>query len=306
MSINRSVFISSPTDRHLDERRRSVKWAIVGEIERLGYTATVFGSEESGRGSPVGMSWSLDAADSVMRRCVGAAILGFPIWTTSEGDKQLASEYCHYEGALARAYKLPILSVIEEGVEQRVFFNRYAGVEPCSVPAHADENWVKDSSFQYPFGVWRRKLEERRDVFLGYSSGSSATAAKVKQYLEENLGATVLDWHDFGPSGSILGRIKEAASHCSAGVFLFTKDDVIASGEQAVPRDNVVFETGYFMNAKGEKQVLIILEAGSRIPADLGGKIFVNLADREDIASVAPDIKHFVEELGMRSQNETE
>ena len=81
---------------------------------------------------------------------------------------------------------------------------------------------------------------------------------------------------------------------------------MIASGEQAVPRDNVVFETGYFMNAKGERQVLIILEAGSRIPADLGGKIFVNLADREDIASVAPDIKHFVEELGMRSQNETE
>jgi hypothetical protein len=40
---------------------------------------------------------------------------------------------------------------------------------------------------------------------------------------------------------------------------------------QAVPRDNVVFEAGYFIRAKGKDRVLIVREAGAKTPADLGG-----------------------------------
>jgi predicted nucleotide-binding protein len=39
-----------------------------------------------------------------------------------------------------------------------------------------------------------------------------------------------------------------------AGVFLFTRDDKVADetdANKAVPRDNVVFEAGYFSHAKG-------------------------------------------------------
>src|SRR5262245_43497732 len=131
MGILRRVFISSPRDEHLDDDRNALKWAIVSQIEALGYEAQVFGSPEGGRGLASGISWSPNAAEEVMQRCVGAAILGFPVWQgagiKSGTNVLLVTEYCHYEGAIARTLGVPILAVLEDGVEERVFFNRYAG-----------------------------------------------------------------------------------------------------------------------------------------------------------------------------------
>ena len=117
MAMTRRIFVSSPRDEHLDNRRNELKWAIVKEIEALGYEPQVFGSSKGGDGLPSGRAWSAKEADEVMQRCIGAAILGFPIWQClgPEGGKtvSLVTEYCHYEGALARAYRLPILAVLE-------------------------------------------------------------------------------------------------------------------------------------------------------------------------------------------------
>jgi predicted nucleotide-binding protein len=44
-----------------------------------------------------------------------------------------------------------------------------------------------------------------------------------------------------------------------------------APENRAVPRDNVLFEAGYFIQAKGKDRVLIVREAGAKMPADLGG-----------------------------------
>lgn len=144
--MKRRIFISSPRDEYLADRRNEVKWAIVNEIEKLGYEAQVFGSAEGGRGLAAGKSWSPKDADQVMRRCVGAAVLGFPIWACS-GPKRgkrvsLVTEYCHYEGALARTYGFPILAVLEQGLDERVFFNRYAGDPLVRPPPQADRTWV--------------------------------------------------------------------------------------------------------------------------------------------------------------------
>ena len=108
-------------------------------------------------------------------------------------------------------------------------------------------------------------MDERRDVFLGYSSLSKKTAAVIKRYLL-SLGARVLDWQtDFIPGRTILEQIEQAAARSIGGIFLFTKDDDLVDrgqGEVAVPRDNVVFEAGYFIGIKGKRNVLIVREAG--------------------------------------------
>jgi hypothetical protein len=302
MAIKRRIFISSPRDKHLDDRRNKLKRAIIEEIEKLGYEAQVFGSREGGRGLAAGKTWSPEEADKVMRRCMGAAIIGFPIWSFSRGSQlvSLVSEYCHYEGAIARAYKLPILAVLEEGVEERVFFMPYAGDPIALVPSQADSKWVDAPDFRGFFDGWLDRLEKRRDVFLSYCSGSEDIAVKVKRYLVDTLRASVLDWYaDFAPAGSILDQIQEAGSRCSAGIFLFTKDDTLGPGGEikvAVPRDNVVFEAGYFAHAKGKERVLIIREDGSKIPADLGGDIYAPLRNRGDISDVKPYVERFVEQ----------
>ena len=166
--------------------------------------------------------------------------------------------------------------------------------------ATSDLNWLHTDEFRVPFGYWQKLLKERRDVFLGYCSGSSKTAAAVKRYLL-SLAATVLDWQtDLIPGRTILEQIEQAASRCQSGIFLFTQDDELVSPskkEIAAPRDNVVFEAGYFIGLKGKRHVLVVRETGSKMPADLGGDIYASLPDRGDIKPIERTIKAFVDAI---------
>jgi predicted nucleotide-binding protein len=176
----------------------------------------------------------------------------------------------------------------------RVLFGWQSGVEITTFPPDADEGWLQTPLFRARFGAWLRHLQQRRDVFLGCCSSAADTARDTRQVLE-TLGVTVLDWADFAPARSILAEIEEAASRCSAAVFLFTKDDPL-QGEQdrAAPRDNVVFEAGYFAQAKGKDRVLIVREEGSKMPADLGGDIYASLGTRGDIEPIRDTLERFV------------
>lgn len=212
------------------------------------------------------------------RRCVGSAIIGLPRWLFSapQGDLKLPTEYCHYEGAVVYTLGLPMLVVVQDDVQRRVVFDPSFRGQVGEFPTTADRTWLGTSKFQVPFKHWQQELSNRRDVFLGYCSSSTGVANNLKRFLRADIGATVLDWQtDFSPGSSILQQIEQAVARCSAGVFLFTKDDKLtddAHPDKAVPRDNVVFEAGYFINAKGKDHVLIVREAGAKMPADLGGE----------------------------------
>jgi len=299
--MKRRIFISSPRDEHLDDRRNEVKWAIISEIKKLGYEAQVFGSPDGGRGLAAGKSWSSKDADEVMRRCVGAAILGFPIWSCSRPDGgvpvSLVTEYCHYEGALARMQGLPILAVLEQGLEERVFFNRYAGDPLIRPPSQCDRSWATSPAFRSFLAGWHKRVGERKDIFLAYSGKLEGTAENIKTELT-GFGATVLDWkNDFVGGPTILEQVDDAARRTSGGVFLFTRDDMLeGDGELAAPRDNVIFEAGYFIHSKGHERVLILREPGAKIPADLGGIVYETLADRSDIRNLKERLRLFIEE----------
>ncbi|MBI1256870.1 MAG: hypothetical protein GC204_05325, partial [Chloroflexi bacterium] len=98
--------------------------------------------------------------------------------------------------------------------------------------------------------------------------------------------------------GTVLDEIQQAEKRCMGGIFLFTKDDEINSkGQQsAAPRDNVIFEAGYFMNTKGKERTLLICEEGVKIPADVGGNIYLSLKDRHDISTIENDLRKFIED----------
>ena len=61
-----------------------------------------------------------------------------------------------------------------------------------------------------------------------------------------------------------------------------------------MPRDNVVFEAGYFSGLKGKRNVLIVREVGSKMPADLGGDIYASLVDKKDIAPIERTLASFL------------
>jgi hypothetical protein len=245
------------------------------------------------------MAWSATNADYISRRCVGTVLIGLPRWRF-EGDQgtvSLPTEFSHFQGALAWQLKLPLLVLVQRDVMRRVVFDNGFHGRIGEFPADPGLDWLETRDFATPFKVWQRELGERRDVFLGYCSASAATAACIKRFLTEQ-GATVLDWQtDFPPGQNILQQIGRAAARCSAGIFLFTQDDELAaatSGQEAVPRDNVVFEAGFFIHAKGKDRVLIVREEGAKMPADLGGDIYAALPDRADIAPILDPLRRFV------------
>lgn len=89
---------------------------------------------------------------------------------------------------------------------------------------------------------------------------------------------------------------KFGSRRTTGGVFLFTRDDSLeGEDELAAPRDNVVFEAGFFAHAKGRERVLIIREKGAKIPADLGGNIYAMLSDKTNIGPLEARLKRFLE-----------
>jgi hypothetical protein len=303
MLITRRIYVSLPADPWLSSSMNDLKWAIVDEIENLGYTPEIFTNPKGKPGLASSKAWGARAADEVARRCSGAAVIGMARWNfqDKEGrDVRLPTEFSHYEGSLARTLGLPTLVLVQSDVLRRVVFDPSFGGFVGEIPPESSRDWLKSPEFRVPFGYWRAQLYARRDVFLGYCSTSRATAASLKSFLQSG-GATVLDWQtDFIAGRSILAQIEEAAARCNAGIFLFTKDDDLANEHQSdrsAPRDNVVFEAGYFIGLKCKRNVLIVREQGSKMPADLGGDIYALLQDRADIGPIERVVSGFMSAL---------
>jgi hypothetical protein len=300
LSITRRIYVSLPADPWLPKNLNDLKWGIVEEIEKLGYTPEIFTNPKGKPGLASPKAWNPRDADEIARRCVGAAILGMPRWNFRDVNGEpaiLPTEFNHYEGALARTLGLPTLVLVQRDVRRRVVFDMSFGGYVGEFDPDSDVSWLHTDNFRVPFLYWKNLLAERRDIFLGYCSSSSATAASIKRFLL-SLGVTVLDWQtDFIPGSTILGQIEGAAARSIGAIFLFTKDDDLADTgrrETAVPRDNVVFEAGYFIGLKGKRNVLIIREEGSKMPADLGGDIYASLSDKSDTSSIERTLSAFL------------
>jgi hypothetical protein len=296
--VTRRIFISMPADRWLTSTQNHLKWGLVERVENLGYTAEIFLDPTGRRSLSASRAWTADGVQEVLHHCHGAVLVGLPRWSfdSGSGPVLLPTEYSHYEGAIARTLALPLLVVAQADLLQRVVFDHSFGPYISSFTPGADRSWLDSPQFGVPFNYWREKLDHRRDVFLGCSGSSAKLAGNIRYFLEWEIGASVLDWQrDFRPGRSILAEIEEARVRCLSGVFLFTKDDPLAGQpvDTAAPRDNVVFEAGYFAAAKGKERTLIIRESGAKMPADLGGDIYASIEDRTDLQPVQAALRRF-------------
>jgi hypothetical protein len=292
------IYVSVPRDTHLDNEQLSLKNAILEAIKAEGFELEIFLET----GIPAREAWSFQGANSLMFRCHGAAVLAFAKWREARqlnGEvADLPSEYNHFEGALAIAHNVPLLLVTVPRATTAGITYLGGGMRVYLWPLGRGANWVDSPDFRQYLRDWANEVTSHRKIFLGYCSRAKPTADAVTLYIERELHAKVENYSmDFRPGGSILEQIEKAAKECACGVFLFTKDDEIAGAEaSAAPRDNVIFETGYFIRAKGKERVMIIREEGAKMPADLGGVIYVSLRNREDIASIETPIRRFLDD----------
>ena len=300
MNLNRRVFISAPRDVRLRDNPLAIeaKNDVLREIRRLGYAPSIFLTPTDGTGLAAGQGWSPQAVLDVARKCVGAVLIGVPFWkTTVDGrDAWLASDYCSHEGAVANALGLPILAV-SIGVEGRGFFDEHTKGHRILSPFPPSPSWTANDDFLGPLQHWSDEIQRRRDVFFGYCSKSKRLAAKIQAVIESTE-ATVHKWEvDFRAGESILGEISAASAGCSCGLFLFSEDDRYAdTADVAAPRDNVVFEAGYFMSKCGHDRCLIIRHGLAKMPADLGGTIYLDLKRGSSVSTIEPRLQRFLQD----------
>ncbi|MGT2437547.1 TIR domain-containing protein [Bradyrhizobium betae] len=295
--------MSLPADPWLPPNLNRLKWGIVDEIEKHNFVPEVFTNPRGKPGLASSRSWHPRDADEIARRCVGAALLGMARWNFNDANSQpvlLPTEFNHYEGALTRTLGLPMLVLAQRDIKRRVVFDlNFAGFVG-GFDANSDVDWLHTDEFLVPFNYWLNKLRERKDVFLGYAGTSSPTAQSIKTYLKASAPRCWTGRRTSFQAGLSWTRSSRRLRGSIGGIFLFTKDDDLADpppGIAAVPRDNVVFEAGYFIGLKGKNNVLIIRESGCKLPADLGGDIYAALPSQGNIQPIERSLTAFVESI---------
>lgn len=298
MSQAYRIYISAPADSNLSSEQLILKRSIIGAIKKEGFEPQEFFAS----GLSQAMAWSFENAELVMSRCHGAAILAFARWLAVHAKEEglepsfyLPSEYSHFEGALAFTRRLPRLVITDVRV-------RTAGITSLAQgpvifwpegfgAAGTEEEW-----FRSQFDPWAAQVRSRPHVFLGYCSAARSTATELTMFMEHELGLQVQNYAmDFLAGPTIYEQIEAAARVCACGIFLFTNDDPLEGKEGAAPRDNVVFEAGFFLRAIGRGRVAVIREEGAKMPADLGGNVYISLKDRSDITPIHSQLRRFLD-----------
>jgi predicted nucleotide-binding protein len=294
MARSKRVYVSVPRDFNLDERQKTLKHAILGELRSQGLEPQEFQVS----GLPLRSPYTFNAVREIMGRCHGALILAFARWRDPSGNANVAmpTVWNHFEGAFALALKKEILVITEENVAaDGITWNGGGGIV-LKAPSDAGPEWLETSYAKTQIDAWINAVKCTHDVFLAYSSKARATANDIGKFLSSR-GVSVRDWEiDFAPGATILDELMHASTSCLGAIMLLTKDDEFLGEESfAAPRDNVIFEMGLFMEAKGRERVLVVREQGAKMPADIGGGIYVPLRDRNDITPIHTKLLDFIE-----------
>jgi hypoxanthine phosphoribosyltransferase len=128
-------------------------------------------------------------------------------------------------------------------------------------------------------------MTETARVFIG----SSTEALALAQALEAELAARfdVNLWTRLGEAGNtVTAMLTQATRTNDFAIIILTADDVTVSRDVAAPapRDNLIFELGWFMSAFGPRRSFFVVEEAvkTKLPSDLHGVIYTTFRRRED------------------------
>jgi hypothetical protein len=249
-------------------------------------------------GLPLRSPYTFSAARDIMNRCHGVLIMAFARWSDLTGADAVAlpTVWNHFEGAFAVALRKEILVITETNVAADGITWSGGGQLILAAPPGAGPDWLVSPYAKPQIEAWIQAVKHVDDVFLAYSSNARATANDINKFLSSR-GVSIRDWElDFAPGATILEELMDASHNCLGAIMLLTRDDEFFGDENyAAPRDNVIFEMGMFMQAKGRDRVLVIREQGVKMPADIGGGIYIPLKDRNDITSIQTRLMDFID-----------
>jgi predicted nucleotide-binding protein len=143
-------------------------------------------------------------------------------------------------------------------------------------------------------------------VFIGSSVEGIKVAEAIQLGLDYTTESTIWSQGVFGLSRGSLETLVVAASKFDYAVLVLTPDDVTTKRTTTnnAPRDNVLFELGFFMGALGRDRVFMVYERDItlELPTDLAGitaATFSKFSDNNLSAAVGPVVTKLKKEMGL-------
>lgn len=123
-------------------------------------------------------------------------------------------------------------------------------------------------------------------VFIVHGHDGELKHRVARLIEKQGIEAIILD-EQVNSGRTIIEKFEEN-SDVGGAICLFTADDMgkkkWEAGEEKYsprPRQNVVFEAGYFMGKLGRNHVVIISESGVELPSDMSGIVYTNTQNWE-------------------------
>lgn len=120
------------------------------------------------------------------------------------------------------------------------------------------------------------RVNTRPRVFMICSAEALAIAKAIRVGLEHN--AQVVIWSDdkiFAPGAYPIEALEEQVNSADFGIALAEPDDLVLSRDRkaSTPRDNVIFELGFFMSRLGRHRTLLLIPKSEdvKLPSDFKG-----------------------------------
>jgi len=154
----------------------------------------------------------------------------------------------------------------------------------------------------------------RPRAFIICSKEALEVAEEIRLGLKYVDIATVL-WSDdqIFPAGSYpIETLENEVSHADFGIAIASPDDLVRARhrQQQAPRDNVIFELGFFMSRLGRHRTMLLVPDGKevKLPSDFKGITPISYsvdADDTDLSSclgpTVTQIKKTIKALGVRA-----
>jgi hypothetical protein len=155
--MTKNVLISVPFQNNLSIYQNRLKTEFLDKLAQDGITPHVFG--EIGAVNTT-KNWSIDALLNFMQGCDGVVVLGL-----IRHECGHVTEYNHMEGALALAYRLPLLVIHEEGalgggiLYKNLTSNQTDIIPTPAIPVNSPAGWFNtDAQFNTDYDDWRNSL----------------------------------------------------------------------------------------------------------------------------------------------------
>lgn len=111
---------------------------------------------------------------------------------------------------------------------------------------------------------------------------NEAKKFEIARFIENDLKRKTVILHEQANKGRTIIEKFEDYSAVDFAVALWTADDFgrvkAAKEDSHRARQNVIFETGFFIGKIGRQNVIVLYEDGIEIPSDYSGVIFIRLA----------------------------